>query len=129
MRSASAQGLKLKKSRQGLLAIYGFGSKKNKLGLEDFHEGQKRKKGRPCPPCEDLHMLPVPNFYYTLKDIIFAAPNNKEGLTWSIHCSTHIFGFSPWSLMNVLGTLCVYTTIFKHEELSFKYPGNNISWE
>lgn len=48
MRSASTEGPKLKKSRQGLLAVSGFSSKKQKLGLEDSVEGQKRKRGRPC---------------------------------------------------------------------------------
>lgn len=71
----------------------------------------------------------MPNFYYTLEDIVFEAAKKKEGLTWSIHRLTHIFGFSPWSLMNVLGKLCVYAAICKHEGFPFKYPGNIISWE
>lgn len=48
MRSASTEGSKPKKSRQGLLAVSGFSSKKHKLGSEDLLEGQKRKRGRPC---------------------------------------------------------------------------------
>lgn len=48
MRSASTEEPKLKKSRQGLLTVSGFGSKKHKLGLEVLLEGQKRKRGRPC---------------------------------------------------------------------------------
>jgi len=78
---------------------------------------------------EELPRIPAPNFYYTLEDIVFEAAKKKEGLTWSVHRPTHIFGFSPWSLMNVLGTLCVYAAICKHEGLPFKYPGNTISWE
>jgi len=82
-----------------------------------------------APYHEELPRLPVPNFYYTLEDIVFEAAKKKEGLTWSIHRPTIIFGFSPWSLMNVVGTLCVYAAICKHEGLPFKYPGNRITWE
>eukprot|EP00253_Pinus_taeda_P031333 PITA_31333 len=78
---------------------------------------------------EGLPRLNVPNFYYTLEDVVFEFAKKKEGLTWSIHRPTVIFGFSPWSLMNIVGTLCVYATICKHEGLLFKYPGNNITWE
>ncbi|KAH9310596.1 hypothetical protein KI387_025631, partial [Taxus chinensis] len=78
---------------------------------------------------EELPRLPGPNFYYTLEDILFDAAKKKEGLTWSIHRPGHIFGFSPWSLMNVIGTLCVYAAICKHEGLPFKFPGNRSTWE
>jgi len=78
---------------------------------------------------EELSRLPVPNFYYSLEDIVFEAVKKKEGLTWSVHRPSNIIGFSPWSLMNIVGTLCVYAAICKHEGLPFKYPGNLISWE
>lgn len=81
------------------------------------------------PYHEELPRLPVPNFYYTLEDIVFEAAKKKIGLTWSIHRPTVIFGFSPWSLMNIVGTLCVYAAICKHEGLPFSYPGNIITWE
>ncbi|KAH7365575.1 hypothetical protein KP509_18G035600 [Ceratopteris richardii] len=78
---------------------------------------------------EDMPRLPVPNFYYTLEDILFESVKKKDGLTWSIHRPNAIFGFSPWSLMNILGGLAVYATICKHENLPFRFPGNRITWE
>ncbi|CAL9022498.1 unnamed protein product [Prunus brigantina] len=53
---------------------------------------------------EDLPRLNVPNFYYTLEDILFEEVKKKEGLTWSVHGPSVIFGFSPYSLMNIVGT-------------------------
>ncbi|GLJ30618.1 hypothetical protein SUGI_0606310 [Cryptomeria japonica] len=78
---------------------------------------------------EKLPRIPGPNFYYTLEDILFDAAKKKKGLTWSIHRTSFIFGFSPYSLVNIICTLCVYASICKYEGLSFKYPGNGITWE
>eukprot|EP00249_Psilotum_nudum_P022889 c28681_g1_i1 orf=529-1776(-) len=78
---------------------------------------------------EDLPRLPLPNFYYVLEDIVYDAASKKEGLTWSVHRPGAIIGFSPMSLMNVLGSLAVYATICKWEGLPFRYPGNQITWE
>ncbi|KAL5559138.1 hypothetical protein UlMin_035349 [Ulmus minor] len=66
------------------------------------------------PFTKDMPRLEVPNFYYNLEDILFDEVE-KEGLTWSIHRPNIIFGFSSYNLMNVIGTLCVYATICKHE--------------
>ncbi|KAM4121596.1 hypothetical protein ACJW30_01G016700 [Castanea mollissima] len=54
---------------------------------------------------------------------------NKEGLTWSVHRPNVIFGFSPHSLMNIIGTLCVYAVICKHEGIPLKFPGSKVAWE
>ncbi|KAL5559140.1 hypothetical protein UlMin_035351 [Ulmus minor] len=81
------------------------------------------------PFTEDLPRLDVPNFYYTLEDILFEEVEKKEGLTWSVHRPNHIFGFSPYSLMNVIGTLCVYAAICKHEGRPLKFPGVKEAWE
>lgn len=81
------------------------------------------------PFTEDLPRLNVPNFYYTQEDILFEETKKKEGLTWSIHRPNTIFGFSPYSMMNIIGTLCVYAAICKHEGLPLKFPGNKASWE
>ena len=78
---------------------------------------------------EDMPRLPVANFYYTLEDILFDVVKKKEGLTWSVHRPNAIHGFSPWSLMNILGSLAVYAAICKHEDLPFRYPGNRVTWE
>jgi hypothetical protein len=71
----------------------------------------------------------VPKFYHILEDIVFEAAKKEEGLTCSVHRPTIRFGFSPSSLMNIVGSLCVYAGICKHEGLPFKYPGNIIKWE
>ena len=65
------------------------------------------------PFTEDMSRLNVPNFYYTLEDILFEEAKKRESLTWSIHRPNTIFGFSPYSLMNIIGTLCIYAAICK----------------
>ncbi|PIA33068.1 hypothetical protein AQUCO_04200074v1 [Aquilegia coerulea] len=82
-----------------------------------------------APFCEDLPRLDTPNFYYTQEDILFEEIENKEGLTWSIHRPALIFGFSPYSLMNVIGTLCVYAAICKHEGKKLQFPGPRAAFE
>jgi hypothetical protein len=81
------------------------------------------------PFTEDLPRLDVPNFYYTLEDVLFEEAEKKEGLNWSIHRPQVIFGFSPYSLMNIIGTLCVYAAICKHQGLPLKFPGSKAAWE
>ncbi|KAJ7966552.1 3-oxo-Delta(4,5)-steroid 5-beta-reductase-like [Quillaja saponaria] len=81
------------------------------------------------PFTEDLPRLDAPNFYYTQEDILFEEVEKKEGLSWSIHRPQVIFGFSPYSLMNMIGTLCVYAAICKHEGVPLKFPGTKAAWE
>ena len=78
---------------------------------------------------EDMSRLNVSNFYYTLENILFEEAKKRESLTWSIHRPNTIFGFSPYSLMNIIKTLCVYAAICKHEGFPLKFPGNKESWE
>ncbi|KAG9440275.1 hypothetical protein H6P81_020440 [Aristolochia fimbriata] len=78
---------------------------------------------------EDLPRLPVPNFYHDMEDILFEEAQKKEDLSWSIHRPATIFGFSPYSLMNVVGSLAVYAAICKHLGRPLKFPGNRNSWE
>lgn len=78
---------------------------------------------------EDLPRLDVPNFYHTLEDILYEEVKKKEGLTWSVHRPGVIFGFSPYSLMNMVGTLCVYASICKHEGVPMRFPGTLEAWE
>nr|AIW09143.1 progesterone 5-beta-reductase 1 [Catharanthus roseus] len=87
------------------------------------------KAAQETPFHEDLPRLDVPNFYYTLEDILFEEVQKKEGLSWSVHRPGTIFGFSPFSLMNLVGTLCVYAAICKHEGLPLKFPGCKEAWE
>ncbi|KAJ9538048.1 hypothetical protein OSB04_030781 [Centaurea solstitialis] len=78
---------------------------------------------------EDLPRLDALNFYYDLEDVLLNSVEQKEeGLTWSIHRPGMIFGFSPYSMMNIIGSLCVYATICKHEGVPFKFPGTKKAW-
>ncbi|KAL5780142.1 hypothetical protein ACOSQ2_010879 [Xanthoceras sorbifolium] len=81
------------------------------------------------PFTEDLPRLNLPIFYYSQEDILFEEVEKKEGLTWSVHRPQLIFGFSPYSLMNIMGTLCVYAAICKHEGLPLKFPGTKGAWD
>lgn len=85
--------------------------------------------GHDPPFSEDLPRLETPNFYYTLEDILFEEVEKEEGLTWSVHRPGTIFGFSPYSMMNLVGTLCVYATICKHEGVPIKFPGTQGLWD
>lgn len=90
------------------------------IGKVQFHD----------PPfTEDLPRLNVPNFYYDLEDILFKAVEQNQNLSWSVHRPQAIFGFSPYSLMNIVGTLCVYAAICKHEGKPLKFPGSKAAWE
>ncbi|KAG6406638.1 hypothetical protein SASPL_134244 [Salvia splendens] len=81
------------------------------------------------PLTEDLPRLDCPNFYYTLEDILFEEVGKKAGLTWSVHRPGNIFRFSPYALMNLVGTLCVYAAICKHEGAVLRFPGCKAAWD
>ncbi|KAL9448006.1 hypothetical protein AB3S75_015476 [Citrus x aurantiifolia] len=81
------------------------------------------------PFTEDLPRLNVPLFYYTQEDILFEEVEKRKGLTWSIHRPFGIFGFSPYSLMNITATLCVYAAICKHEGIPLLFHGSRDTWE
>ncbi|KAL3652190.1 mitochondrial peripheral inner membrane protein [Castilleja foliolosa] len=86
-------------------------------------------KPHETPFVEDVPRLDVPNFYYTLEDIALDASKKSRGqLTWSVHRPAVIFGFSPYSMMNMLGSLCVYAAICKHENVPLKFPGTKAAW-
>ncbi|GAV65936.1 hypothetical protein CFOL_v3_09448 [Cephalotus follicularis] len=81
------------------------------------------------PFTEDLPRLDAPNFYYTLEDVLFEEVEQKEDVSWSVHRPGAIWGFSPYSLMNIIGTLCVYAAICKHEGKPMLFPGSKAAWE
>ncbi|KAG7977123.1 hypothetical protein I3843_05G014900 [Carya illinoinensis] len=78
---------------------------------------------------EDLPRLNVPHFYYSLEDVLFEQVAKEERLTWSVHRPGVIFGFSPYSLTNIVGSLCVYAAICKHEGEQLRFPGSLAAWE
>lgn len=80
------------------------------------------------PYSEDLPRLDAPNFYYNLEDILFEEVAKKDGLTWSVHRPGTIFGFSPYSMMNIICTLSVYAAICKHEGVAMRFPGTKEAW-
>ncbi|KAL3621095.1 hypothetical protein CASFOL_036007 [Castilleja foliolosa] len=82
------------------------------------------------PFTEDMPRLDCKNFYYELEDILLKEVEKKDGdLTYSIHRPGNIFGFSPYSLMNLVGTLCVYAAICKHEGKVLRFPGCKSAWD
>ncbi|KAF5740629.1 3-oxo-Delta(4 5)-steroid 5-beta-reductase-like [Tripterygium wilfordii] len=81
------------------------------------------------PFSEDLPRLDGPNFYHTQEDILIDEVAKKNDLTWTVHRPHLIFGFSPYSLMNIIGTLCAYAAICKHEGVPLKFPGKKSAWE
>ncbi|KAL3505076.1 hypothetical protein ACH5RR_034917 [Cinchona calisaya] len=86
-------------------------------------------KPHETPFIEDVPRLNAPNFYYTLEDMLFDACNKSKGLlTWSVHRAAVIFGFSPCSMMNLVGSLCVYAAICKDENVPLKFPGTKAAW-
>ncbi|KAI3465285.1 hypothetical protein Pfo_021948 [Paulownia fortunei] len=85
-------------------------------------------KPHETPFVEDVPRLDAPNFYYTLEDIALEACKKKQGLTWSVHRPAVIFGFSPYSMMNMLDSLIVYAAICKHDNVPLKFPGTKAAW-
>nr|A0A1C9CX56.1 RecName: Full=(S)-8-oxocitronellyl enol synthase CYC1; AltName: Full=Cyclase 1; AltName: Full=Iridoid synthase; Short=ISY [Camptotheca acuminata]AON76722.1 iridoid synthase [Camptotheca acuminata] len=75
------------------------------------------------PFTEDLPRLNAPNFYHNLEDILIEEAAKKKGLTWSVHRPALVFGFSPYSMMNIIGALSVYAVICKHENKPLIYHG------
>nr|ASF57706.1 geranial reductase 1 [Caladenia plicata] len=79
---------------------------------------------------ENLPRLPIPNFYYDQEDILFDSLRSRgNAVSWSVHRPTTIFGFSPTSRMNIVGSLCVYAAICKREGEPLRWPGSRIAWE
>ncbi|KAJ6679026.1 3-OXO-DELTA(45)-STEROID 5-BETA-REDUCTASE [Salix purpurea] len=98
---------------------------KNYIGpFESFYNFDSHEP----PYSEDLPRLKVDNFYYTLEDVMFEEVAKKEGVTWSVHRPDIIFGFSPYSLMNIIVTLSVYAAICKHEGAPLMFPGSKEAW-
>ncbi|GMN37835.1 hypothetical protein TIFTF001_007135 [Ficus carica] len=97
--------------------------------LGSFQLLDKVRKPHETPYEEDLPRLDMPNFYYVQEDILMEEVKKKEGLTWSVHRPAVIFGFSPYSLMNIVGCLCAYAAICKHEGWKLRFPGNQLGWE
>lgn len=79
------------------------------------------------PFTEDMPRLDAPNFYHTLEDILIDTA--AAGLvTWSVHRPAVVFGFSPHSMMNLIGSLCVYAAICKYENTPLEFPGTKAAW-
>lgn len=92
-----------------------------------------RVPGHEPPFHEAMPRLPYPNFYYAQEDILMDELGKAKGegrdITWSVHRPGIIFGFSPSSGMNLVGSLCVYAAICKKLALPMKFPGTRVSWE
>ncbi|KAK2452614.1 NineTeen Complex (NTC) component [Trifolium repens] len=86
-------------------------------------------KPHESPFTEDVPRLDALNFYHTQEDILFEEVGKKKGMTWFINRPQVIFGFSPYSMMNLISTLCVYAAICKHEGVPLRFPGSKGAWE
>ncbi|KAL3834427.1 hypothetical protein ACJIZ3_009163 [Penstemon smallii] len=91
-------------------------------------EAFRKIKFYETPFIEDVPRLDFPNFYYTLEDMTLEACKKKQGMTWSVHRPALIFGFSPYSMMNVVDDLGIYAAICKHENVPLTFPGNKVAW-
>lgn len=81
----------------------------------------------PTPFRETLPRLNIPNFYYTLEDMVFAAAQ-RDGFGWSVHRPHTLIGHAKTSVMNMGTTLAVYGTIARETGRPFIFPGNHIQW-
>lgn len=104
--------------------------RKHYLGsFESIGLGQLAQVHEP-PFHEDMPRLPGPNFYYTQEDVLWEELGLAHGpVTWTVHRPTTIVGFSPSSLMNMMGTLCAYAAICKKTGRPMKFPGTRVAWE
>lgn len=79
---------------------------------------------------EDLPRKDITDCYYAMENILFQEVQIKErNLTWSVHRPAVMLGFSPYSTRNIVGSLCVYATICKHEGQPLRFPGNQAAWD
>ena len=81
-------------------------------------------KNKPVTPFREEHpRLPVPNFYYTLEDILMASAA-RRGFGWTVHRSHTIIGYAVGNLMNIGATLATYASICKRTGRPFVFPGH-----
>ena len=99
-------------------------------GLKSFI-GPFEMYGKVSPPLtplrETLPRLDLPNFYYVLEDLMFAAAA-RNGFSWSIHRPHTIIGHARTNVMNMGTTLAVYGTIARETGRPFRFPGNLLQW-
>jgi nucleoside-diphosphate-sugar epimerase len=81
----------------------------------------------PTPFRETLPRLDIPNFYYTLEDLVFEAAE-ADGFTWSVHRPHTIVGFARANVMNMGTTLGVYGAYCRETGHPFTFPGNEQQW-
>lgn len=81
----------------------------------------------PTPFRETLPRLDIPNFYYTLEDMVFAAAE-RDGFSWSVHRPHTLIGHAKTSVMNMGATLAVYGAIAREAHRPFLFPGNRTQW-
>ncbi|KAL5814770.1 hypothetical protein ACOSQ4_025411 [Xanthoceras sorbifolium] len=68
------------------------------------------------------------NFYYVMEDLLqdrLAAAK----VAWSVHRPGLLIGSSQRTLYNFMGSLCVYATICKRQNLPFVFGGTRECWE
>ncbi|WVZ57343.1 hypothetical protein U9M48_007737 [Paspalum notatum var. saurae] len=85
----------------------------------------------PDPPfTEDMPRLDGPNVHYDMEDALFHEVARRDGaVSWSVHRPTTVFGYSPRSTKNVVGSLCVYAAVCRKEGAALRWPGSRAAWE
>ncbi|KAJ8565424.1 hypothetical protein K7X08_008000 [Anisodus acutangulus] len=100
------------------------------MGIHKSIDGKLHVISHDPPFTEEMERLEnIHNFYYALEDVLFDEVSRKPSLTWSVHRPDLIFGFSPRSTLNIIGTLSVYATICKYQNIPLKFPGTKAVWD
>ncbi|XP_075112904.1 (S)-8-oxocitronellyl enol synthase CYC2-like [Nicotiana tabacum] len=100
------------------------------MGIHRSVDGKIHTISHDPPFTEEMERLEnIHNFYYTLEDVLLDEISRKPSITWSVHRPDLIFGFSPHSTLNIVGTLCVYATICKYERVPLTFPGTKVRWD
>jgi nucleoside-diphosphate-sugar epimerase len=109
-------GLQGKRSLRHVAVVTGT---KHYLGPFDQYA-----RNRPVTPFrEEFPRLPIPNFYYTLEDIVMEAAG-RAGFGWSVHRSHTIIGYAVGNLMNIGATLASFASICRKTGQPFIFPGH-----
>ncbi|XP_010520747.1 PREDICTED: 3-oxo-Delta(4,5)-steroid 5-beta-reductase-like [Tarenaya hassleriana] len=94
------------------------------------YESLGRIRTHEPPFSEDLPRLPYPNFYYALEDVLCQElEKTDQSVSWSVHRPNVVFGFSPYSLANIVFSFCIYAAVCKHEGVPMYFPLSKTTWE
>jgi nucleoside-diphosphate-sugar epimerase len=76
---------------------------------------------------ESQPRLALPNFYYTLEDLVYEAAA-RDGFGWSVHRPHTIVGYAKANVMNIAATLAAYAALCRATGRPFTFPGSAAQW-